>query len=106
MRLYISPSFWKKKKNGPLHRQRFSKHQLFTIFSLSLTVSEVCNISNKCSLPNKSANKIFSHKTPYSPLTFQKKICTLHGIIFKKHPLFTTCQQVFIVDKVYSISNK
>ena len=45
------PSFISK-KNGPLHRKRFPKHLLFTTFSLFLTVSEVCNISNKYWLPN------------------------------------------------------
>ena len=35
------------KKNGVLHRKRFSKHSLLSTFSLFLMVSEVCNISNK-----------------------------------------------------------
>ena len=35
------------KKIGALHRKRFSKHPLFTTFSLILTESEVCVISNK-----------------------------------------------------------
>ena len=35
------------KKNGALHRKRLSKHPLFTSFSLFLTESEVCIISNK-----------------------------------------------------------
>ena len=48
------------KNGGTLHRKRFSKHPLFTTFSLFLTVIEVCNILNKCKLPNKSANNIFS----------------------------------------------
>ena len=66
------------KKIGTLHRKSFSKHPLFTTFLLFLKVSEVCNISSKCWLPNKSANKAFSHKTPYTRPLFQIKICVLH----------------------------
>ena len=70
--------------------KRFSKDSLFTTFSLFLKVSEVCNISNKCWLPNKSANKIFLHKTPYIPPSFQKKIVlsiahTFRNIHFLPH---------------------
>ena len=36
------------KKIGALHRKRFSKHPLFTTFSLFLKMSDVCNISSKC----------------------------------------------------------
>ena len=60
-------------KMGALRRKRFSKHSLLTIFSQFLKVSEVCNISSKCLLPNKPAKKIFLHKTPYTPPLFQKK---------------------------------
>ena len=74
--LYIPPSF--RKTIGALHRKSFSKHPLFTTFSLLLKVSEVCNISSKCGLSNKSAKKIFLHKTPYTPPLFQKKNCALH----------------------------
>ena len=35
------------KKIGALHRKRFSKHPLFTTFSIFLKVSEVCIISSK-----------------------------------------------------------
>ena len=44
---FIYPSFISE-KIGALHRRGFSKHPLFTTFSLFLKVSEVCNISNKC----------------------------------------------------------
>ena len=54
----LYPSFISK-KIGTLHREHFSKHPHFTLFSLFLTVSEVCNISNKCWRPNKSATKIY-----------------------------------------------
>ena len=54
----LYPSFISK-KIGTLHREHFSKHPHFTLFSLFLTVSEVCNISNKYWLPNKSATKTF-----------------------------------------------
>ena len=50
----LYPSFISK-KIGALHRE----HPLLTLFSLFLSVSEVCNISNKYWLPNKSATKIF-----------------------------------------------
>ena len=62
-----------RKKVGNLHSKRSPKHPLFTTFSLFLTVNEVCNISNKYWLPNKSAKKILLHKTHYTPLSFQKK---------------------------------
>ena len=47
------------------------KYSLFTKFPLLFKVSEVCNISNKCLLPSKSANKIFLNKTPCTPPSFQ-----------------------------------
>ena len=58
-------------KIGSLHCKRFMKYSLFTKFPLLLKVSEVCNISNKCLLPSKSANKIFLNKTPCTPPSFQ-----------------------------------
>ena len=60
-RLYNLLSF--EKNVGTLHWKHLPKHPLFTIFSLFLTLSEVCNVSNKYWLPYKSANKIFLHKT-------------------------------------------
>ena len=44
------------KNIGALHRKYFSENRLFTSFS---TVREVCNISNKYWIPNKSAGNIF-----------------------------------------------
>ena len=70
------------KKIGALHRKSFSKHPLFTTFSLFLKMSDVCNISSKCWLHNKSAKKLFLHKTPYTPSLFQTKFCALHCRIF------------------------
>ena len=87
-RLYIPLSFWE--KIGALHRKRFTEHPLFTTFSLFLKVSDICNISSKCWLLNKSANTIFLHKAPYTLPLFQIKICALHRRTFKKHPFFTT----------------
>ena len=80
----------------------FAKHPYFT----TLTVSEVCNISNKYWLPNKSATKIFLHQAPDTVSSFQQNIYALHRRIFWKHPLFTTCQLVFTVDELWTISNK
>ena len=60
------------KKIGALHRKDFSKHPLFTTFSLFLKANEVWNISNKCWFPNNSVNKIFLHKTAYAPPALQK----------------------------------
>ena len=71
-RLYISTS--SRKKLCALHCKSFSKQPLFTSFSLILKVREVCNISSKCWLPNKSADKIFSHKTSYTSPLFQINI--------------------------------
>ena len=41
---YFYPPF--RKKIGTLHHKSFSKHPLFTTFSLFLKVSEVCTISS------------------------------------------------------------
>ena len=49
-----------------------SKHRLSTTFSLFLTISEVCNNSNKYWLPNKLAKNMFLHKTTYIPPSFQE----------------------------------
>ena len=57
---------------GTLHRKSFLKHPLFATFSLFWKVSEVCIISNKYWLSNKSANKIFLHKTPCTLLYFKQ----------------------------------
>ena len=69
-----------RKKIGGLHREHFSKHPYFTPFSLFLTVSEVCNISNKYWLPNKSATKIFVYtivlqNTLHCSFIPTKKLC-------------------------------
>ena len=58
-------------------------HFLFP-FSLFLTVSEVCNISNKYWLPNKSATKMFLHETPYLFLPSNKKILVSIAEDFRK----------------------
>ena len=72
-KLFILPSFQKKKKKiGALHPKTFSKHTLFTTFSLFLTVNEVYNISNKYCSPNKLPKKIFLRKTPYTAPSFTK----------------------------------
>ena len=62
------------KKNGALHREHFSKHPLFTLFSLFLTMGELCYISHEYWLPIKSANKMFLQKEPYTPPLFQKNL--------------------------------
>ena len=51
-------------------------------------------------------NKIFLHKTPYAPPSFQQKTCALHCRCFQKYPLFTTFLLVFTVNEVCYISNK
>ena len=73
------------KKIDALHRKRFSKHPLFTTFSLFWKVSGVCNISNKCWLAHKSPNKIFLHKTTYTPPLFQKKFFPLSSVKTSKN---------------------
>ena len=93
-------------KNDALDRKRFSKHPLFTAFSLFLKVSEVCNISNKCWLPYKSLTKLFLYKASETAPSFPEKNCALHGTSFQKHPLFTPFLLVFTVDEVCYISNK
>ena len=76
------------KKIGAMHHKRFSKHPLFTKFSLFLIVSDVCNISNKYRLPHKLAKKCFYARG----LTY--------SISFQKHKLFTRILLVFTVDEV------
>ena len=97
----LHPSFILGKKIGVLHCKSFSKHPLFTTFSLFLKVSEVCNISNKCWFPNKSVNKIFLHKTPYTAQS-----CALDHRRFQKGRLFTTFLPNLIENEVCNISNK
>ena len=76
-KLFIIPSLKKKKKKiGALHPKTFSKHTLFTTFSLFLTVNEVYNISNKYCPPNKLPKKIFLRKTPYTAPSFTKILCS------------------------------
>ena len=84
----------------------FRNIHILSLFSLFLKVSDIYNISSKCWLPNKSANKIFLHKTPYTPFLFQVKICVLHRRIFQKHPLFITFLVFLTVDEVCYISDK
>ena len=74
---FIFASF--RNKVVTLHRKSFSKHPLFTTFSLVLTVSEVCNTSNKYLLPCKSVTKIFLQKTSINASSFQQKFCVLHS---------------------------
>ena len=98
------PSF--RKKLGVLHRKPFSKHPLFSTFSLILTLSEVCNIWNKYWLPKKSAKEVFLHKTTYTLSLFQKDSCALYRPILQKYSLFTTFLLVFTVDEACNISDK
>ena len=93
------------KKNGIFHRKVFSKHPLFTTFSLFLTVSEVCNISNKYWLHSKSTKNCFYTNTLHPP-SFQKRIYDIHPRSFHKHQMFTTFLLVFTVDEMCNISNK
>ena len=112
--------------------KRFLKYLLFTTYSLFMRVSEVCNTSNKCWLPNKSTIKIFLHKTPHNPPLFPylkkkkeniyiyiyisqetlyrsfiaQKLGALHRKRFLKDPLFTRFLLVFKVENVCYISNK
>ena len=79
----------------------FRNNHFFPIFSLFLKVGEVCNISNKCWFPNKSVNKIFLHKTPYTAQS-----CALDHRRFQKGRLFTTFLPNLIENEVCNISNK
>ena len=88
------------KKICAVHRTNFSRHLLFTPFSLLLTVSEVCNISNKNWLPYKSSRKTFFYTTPHL-----KKGSVLHRRSFQKHLLFTTFSLFLIFIEVWYISN-
>ena len=104
----LYPSFVSK-KIGALHCKSFSKHPLFTLFSLFLTVSEVCNISNKYWLPNKSATKIFLRDyftKHFTLLLHSNKKVVLSIARFQKDRLFTTFLPNVREDEVCNISNK
>ena len=94
------------KKIGAFHCKRFPKHIPFTTFSLFLKVSEVCNTSSKCGLPNNSANKVLLHTKPYTSPLFKRK--NLHSPLqnLLETSTFSTCRLVFTVDEVCNISNK
>ena len=70
-RLYISCSF--RKKLAVSIANVFRDIHVLPFFLSLLTVSEVCHVSNKYWLPDKSATKIFLHKIPYTPPSFKKK---------------------------------
>ena len=103
-RLYIPPSF--RKKIGAPHHTSFSKHPLFTTFSLFLKVIEVCNISSKCWLLNKVANKIFLRKTSYTLALFHRKSCALHSGNLLKTSTFYHVLSSFDIAWVCYISYK
>ena len=102
-RFYIRSSF--RKRIGSLHHKRFSKHPLFSTFSLFLTMNMVRNISNTDFIINQLKN-VFTQEKLQAPFISQKEICTLHCRSVLKHPLFTTFLLVFTVDEVCNISNK
>ena len=97
----LYPSFISKKTVVSI-ANLFRNNHFFPIFSLFLKVGEVCNISNKCWFLNKSANKIFLHKTPYN--TTQS--CAVDRRRFQKGRLFTTFLPNLIENEVCNISNK
>ena len=104
-RLYILSSHGK--KVSALHGKCFSKDSLVTTFSLFLKASEVCIIfKKKCWLPNKSANKIFLHKTTYTPPLLWKKILRSPSQILLETSTFYHIFLIFIVDERFHISNK
>ena len=81
--LYLS-FIWKES------HKRLSKHPLFATFPLFSKVSEVCNISSKCWLPNKSANKSFytRHLTPLLDLKLKTTLSiaeSFRNILFSPH---------------------
>ena len=67
----LHSSFILRKKIDTLRRKRFTEYPLFTTFSLFLKVSD-----------NKSPNKIFLQKVPYTLPLFQIKISVLHRRTF------------------------
>ena len=92
-RLYVPPSF---KENGALRQKRFSKHPLFTKFSLFLTVSEVVIFQINTGFLINQLKKLFytSHLKPF--LGFKKE---LHSPLQK--PLETsTFYQIFTIFQV------
>ena len=72
--------------------QTFSYKSTFYHISVFLTVSEICNISNKYWIPSNPAKKIFLHNATF--VYFEKKQIALSiAKSFKKHQLFTTFLQ-------------
>ena len=85
---YIPPSLRKKfllSIAEILHRKRFSRHPLFTIFPLFLTVSEVCSISNKYLISYKWAKKCFYKETLRPSYISKKSLCSTSGEKFLKN---------------------
>ena len=74
-------------------------------------MSEVCNIWSKCWLPNKSANKIYLHKTHYTPPLLQiKMFCSLSQNLWETSTftflVFLTVDEVcYILDKYQPPNN-
>ena len=68
----LYPSFISK-KNGMVSIANFFWNNNFFQYFHYFQVSEVCNISSKYWLLNKSANKTLLHKTSYAPPFFQIK---------------------------------
>ena len=73
------------KKIGALHRKHFSKHPLFTTFSLFLTVNEFAIFQINADFLINQLEKYFytTHLTLF--LHSNKKICTLHRRSFLKN---------------------
>ena len=69
-------------------------------------MSEVCNTSSKCWLPNNSANKVLLHTKTYTSPSFKRK--NLHSPLqnLLETSTFSTCRLVFTVDEVCYILNK
>ena len=72
----FNPSLISKKKKGALHRKRFSKHPLFTTFSLFLTERFVIFQINTDFLINQLQN-IFTLDTWHCPFLPTRNLCSL-----------------------------
>ena len=88
----LYPSFFEKKSLSTL--QTFCKTFTFYAFLLFLTVSEVCNISKKYRLPNKSGKKYFTQDILHASI-ISKKLELSIAEVFRNNYFFTKFLLVF-----------
>ena len=89
-----------------LHRKRFSNRSLFITFSLLLTVSEVCNISNKYWHTNKSVKNCFYTRHLKIFLLLRNERMRFPSQKLIETITFSIFLLVLSVDELCNVSNK